>query len=259
MRDIFEDIYRHNPLDPMESARQGARPTLRKRFYQSAGVSEEGGVFHVVLDDRAVRTPARKPLAAPSRVLAEALAAEWEAQTDVIDPARMPLTRLANSIIDGVAGQEQPVSANILEYLGSDLLFYRADGPESLIERQAEIWDPLIGWARDTLGARFILAQGVVHVAQPDEAIAAARRTMPTDPWRLGAAHSVTTLTGSALLALALTSGAVAPDVVWQAAHVDEDHNMQTWGRDEQAMARREFRRKEFAAAAQILQLLPRA
>jgi chaperone required for assembly of F1-ATPase len=259
MRDIFEDIYKHNPLDPMESARQGARPALRKRFYHSAGVREEGGAFHVILDDRAVRTPARRPLAAPSRALAEALAAEWEAQTDVIDPARMPLTRLANSIIDGLAGQEQPVLEDILEYLGSDLLFYRADGPESLIERQAEIWDPLIVWARDSLKARFILAQGVVHVVQPEEAIAAARQAMPADPWRLGATHSVTTLTGSALLALALASGAVTPDVVWQAAHVDEDHNMQTWGRDEQAMARREFRHKEFAAAAQILQLLARA
>jgi chaperone required for assembly of F1-ATPase len=257
MRDIFEDIYKHNPLDPMESARQGARPTLRKRFYQSAGVKEEGGAFHVVLDDRAVRTPVRKPLAAPTHALAEALASEWEAQTDVIDPARMPLTRLANSIIDGVAGQEDAVAEDIFKYLGSDLLFYRADGPESLIERQAESWDPLIAWARDSLGARFILAQGIVHVAQPDEAIAAARAVMPADPWRLGAAHSVTTLTGSALLALALASGAVAPEAVWRAAHVDEDHNMQTWGRDEQAMARREFRAKEFDAAALILKLLP--
>lgn len=255
MRDIFEDIYKNNPLDPMESARQGARPTLRKRFYQAAGVKEEGGVFHVVLDDRAVRTPARKPLAAPTRALAEALASEWEAQTDVIDPARMPLTRLANSIIDGVTGQEERVALDILKYLGSDLLFYRADGPESLIERQAEIWDPVIDWARDSLGARFILAQGIVHVAQPDEAIAAARQAMPADAWRLGAAHSVTTLTGSALLALALNAGASAPDAVWRAAHVDEDHNMQTWGRDEQAMARREFRAKEFDAAARILAL----
>jgi chaperone required for assembly of F1-ATPase len=230
---------------------------LRKRFYQSAGVKEEGGAFHVVLDDRVVRTPARKLLAAPTHALAEALASEWEAQTDVIDPARMPLTRLANSIIDGVAGQEDAVAEDIFKYLGSDLLFYRADGPESLIERQAESWDPLIAWARDSLGARFILAQGIVHVAQPDEAIAAARAVMPADPWRLGAAHSVTTLTGSALLALALASGAVAPEAVWRAAHVDEDHNMQTWGRDEQAMARREFRAKEFDAAALILKLLP--
>lgn len=255
MRDIFEDAYKHNPLDPRESARQGARPDLRKRFYQSADVKEEDGAFHVVLDGKSVRTPARKPLAAPSRSLAEALAAEWQAQTDVIDPARMPLTRLANSIIDGIVGQEGAVADDILKYLGSDLLFYRAAGPDSLVEHQTELWDPVIAWARDRLGARFILAQGIMHVTQSDEAIAAARKAMPRDAWRLGAMHSVTTLTGSALLALALASGAFTAEAVWQAAHVDEDHNMQAWGRDEQAIARRDYRAKEFEAAAKVLHL----
>lgn len=255
MRDIFEDIYKNNPLDPMESARKAMRPDLRKRFFQSAGVKEEGGSFHVTLDDRTVRTPARKPLAAPTRALAEALAAEWDDQKDVIDPARMPLTRLCNSIIDGVSGQEAAVAEDICKYLGCDLLFYRADGPAGLIDRQAEIWDPLIAWAHDELGARFILAQGIVHVTQPEEAINAARKAMPKDAWRVGAMHSVTTLTGSALLAMALASRAITPDAVWRAAHVDEDFNMQTWGHDEQALARREFRAKDFKAAAQVLAL----
>jgi chaperone required for assembly of F1-ATPase len=258
MRDIFEDIYKNNPLDPMEAARKHARPQLRKRFYQTAGVTEEGGVFHVVLDGRAVRTPARKPLVAPVRELAEALAAEWQAQTDVIDPARMPLTRLANSIIDGVSGQENAVAEDVLKYLGSDLLFYRAEGPQSLVERQSENWDPLITWARNELCARFVLAQGVVHVAQPRDAIDAARRALPGDAWRIGAVHSVTTLTGSALLALALAADAASPHSVWRAAHVDEDYNMENWGRDEQAMARRDFRQAEFNAAALILRLLAR-
>ncbi len=256
MRDIFDDIYKNNPLDPMDSARKAMRPDLRKRFYETAGVKEEDGAFAVVLDGRTVRTPARKTLSTPSRALAEELAAEWQAQTDVVDPARMPLTRLCNSIIDGVDGQQQAVADDILKYLGCDLLFYRADGPESLIERQAELWDPLVAWAREALGARFILAQGVVHVAQPEDAIAAARKALPADHWRLGAMHSVTTLTGSALLALALASGAITPDAVWQVAHVDEDHNMQTWGSDEQAMLRRESRARDFTAAAKILQHL---
>lgn len=255
MRDIFEEIYRNNPLDPMESARRTMRPDLRKRFYEAAGVKEENGAFHVVLDERAVRTPARKPLAMPSRALAEALAAEWDAQRDVIDPARMPLTRLCNSIIDGVTQHKQAVADDVLKYLGSDLLFYRADGPESLIERQAAIWDPVVAWARDNLGARFILAQGVVHVAQPEEAIAAARKVLPDDVWRLGALHAITTLTGSALLALAQASGAMTPEAVWLAAHVDEDFNMETWGCDEQALARRDHRAKEFEAAARVLAL----
>lgn len=256
MRDIFEDIYKHNPLDPMESARQGARPGLRKRFYQSADVKEDGGAFSIVLDGKGIRTPGRKPLAAPSRALAEAIAAEWDAQKDVIDPARMPLTRLANSIIDGVDESKQAVADDIAKYLGTDLLFYRADGPDSLVERQAAAWDPVIAWARDTLGARFILAQGVVHVTQPDEAIAAARRAMPSDAWRLGAMHAITTLTGSALLALALASGAADADQVWRAAHVDEDFNADTWGCDHEALARRDNRTKDFAAAVQILALV---
>jgi chaperone required for assembly of F1-ATPase len=165
----------------------------------------------------------------------------------------MPLTRLANSIIDGVANTPDAVADDIAKYLGCDLLFYRAGGPESLIEKQAASWDPPVAWARDALGARFILAQGVVHVAQPDVAIVAARKALPSDAWRLGALHSITTLTGSALLALALVNGAMEADQVWRAAHVDEDFNMETWGRDDQVMARRDFRAKEFDAAAQVL------
>lgn len=256
MRDIFEDIYKSNPLDPMESARKAMRPDLRKRFFDHAGVTECESGFLVVLDERSVRTPARKQLAVPSRALAEAIAAEWQAQTDVIDPARMPLTRLVNSIIDGVESAKPAVAVDILKYLGCDLLFYRADGPEGLIERQSAAWDPFIVWARNALNAHFILAQGVVHVAQPEEAIMAARKVMPSDAWRLGALHAITTLTGSALLALALAAGAATPADVWRAAHVDEDFNMETWGRDEQALARRGYRSKEFEAACAILRLV---
>lgn len=256
MRDIFEDIYKNNPLDPIESARKAMRPDLRKRFFDHAGVKEAESGFLVVLDERPVRTPARKQLAVPSRALADAIAAEWQAQTDVIDPARMPLTRLANSIVDGVESAKQAVADDILKYLGCDLLFYRADGPEGLIERQSLAWDPFIVWARNALNAHFILAQGVVHVAQPDEAIQAVRTILPADAWRLGALHSITTLTGSALLALALAAGAATPANVWRAAHVDEDFNMETWGHDEQALARREYRSQEFEAACAVLRLV---
>ena len=134
-----------------------------------------------------MRTPARRALAAPTRALAEAIAAEWNAQTDVIDPARMPLTRLANAVIDAVADKPAPVADEIAKYLGSDLLCYRADAPAGLVERQARAWDPVLAWARDQFGARFVLAQGVVHVAQPREAIAAVRAAIPAEPWRLGA------------------------------------------------------------------------
>jgi len=254
MRDIFEDVYKNSPRDATEAARRTMRPDLRKRFYQTADVREEDGAFCVVLDGRIVKTPARRTLAAPTRALAEALAAEWQAQADVIDPARMPLTRLANSIIDGVADSASAVMEDVLKYFDSDLLFYRADGPERLVKCQSAAWDPLLSWARDALGARFMLAQGIVHVTQPEDAVAAMRRAMPADPWRLGALHAITTLTGSGLLALALANGAIAPDAAWNAAHVDEDFNMETWGRDEMALERRNDRAREFGAAMRILE-----
>jgi chaperone required for assembly of F1-ATPase len=255
MRDIFDEIFKGEPLDPMELARRSVRRTLRKRFYENATVAREGELFSVTLDGKPVRTPARRPLAAPSRQLAQAIADEWQAQTDVIDPAHMPLTRLANSIIDGVADNPDEVRDEIVKYLGSDLLFYRADGPEGLTERQAAAWDPIVRWAADKLGARFIMVEGVVFAAQPEEAIAAAARVIPADPWRLGAVHSMMTLTGSALLALAFAEGAINADAVWKAAHVDEDWQMEQWGRDTLAVERRAHREAEMKAAATVLQL----
>jgi chaperone required for assembly of F1-ATPase len=251
MRDVFEEIFANQPLDPTEAARRGMRPQLRKRFYQRATV-EDGAI---VLDAKPVRTPARGVLAAPTRSLAEAIAAEWEAQCDVIDPARMPLTRLANAIIDGVSVSQGAVAQEVVAYLGSDLLFYRAEAPPGLVRRQAQHWDPILAWARDALGARFVLAEGVMHVAQPDHAIAAARAAMPQDPWRLGAVNAITTLTGSALLALALAHGRLSAEQAWDAAHVDDDWNMAQWGRDELALERRAYRFAEMQAAATVLAL----
>lgn len=255
MREIFEDIVKHQPLDPMESARQGGRPKLRKRFYANAEAKAGPEGVQVVLDGKPVRTPARRLLGAPAPALAEAIAAEWQAQGDVVDPAAMPLTRLANAILDGVTDKPAAVAAEIEKYLGSDLLLYRAETPEGLIAAQARHWDPVIEWARDTLGARFILAQGVTFVSQPDGAVAAAARMIPSDPWKLGALGSITTLTGSALLALALDAGRLTVDQAWTAAQVDEDWSTTTWGRDELALERRALREIEMRAAAKVLAL----
>ena len=259
MREIFTEIFENQPLDPTEAARRAVRSRLRKRFYKDVSVGENNDVL---LDGKPVMTPARKPLAAPTRALAQALAAEWDAQKDEIDPARMPLTRLANAVIDAVAAKQHAVLAEMENYLGSDLVFYRAETPVGLIEKQAEHWDPVLEWARQKLGARFVLAQGVVHVRQPDEAIAAARAAMPSDAksvkdiWRLGAMSAITSLTGSALLALALAHHAIAAEAAWAAAHVDEDWQMSQWGRDELALARRDFRYAEMQAAAKVFALL---
>ncbi|MBV8838985.1 MAG: ATPase [Alphaproteobacteria bacterium] len=263
MREILQDFFGNEPLDPTEAARRNMRPALRKRFYEHAHVGESAP-FAILLDGRPVKTPAGNALALPSRALAEALAAEWEAQRERIDPAAMPLTRLSNSIIDGVVPTPHspsrtgvnalsPVADEVAKYLGSDLVFYRADTPEGLVAKQAAHWDPLLDWAREALGARFVLGAGVMYVAQPDHAIAAARAAIPSDPWRLGAVNVITTLTGSALIALAVEQGRLSVEAAWVAAHVDEDWNMSLWGRDEIALARRAKRLAEMQAAATVL------
>jgi len=253
MRDLFDAP---PPDDPITAARRNTRPALRRRFYEAAGVQEAGGSHCVTLDGRPVPTPARRMLAAPTQALARAIADEWQAQREAVDPATMPLTRLANAIIDGVADAPVPVATEIEKYLASDLLFYRASAPQRLRERQAVLWDPILAWARDAFGADFKLGEGVIHVAQPEAALRAAAAAMPRDSWRIGALHAVTTLTGSALIALALLRGALTVDAAWQAAHIDEDWNMEQWGKDELALERRAFRLAEFRAAAMVLQSL---
>src|SRR5208282_600950 len=256
MRDMFENS---SPPNPVEAVRRATRPVRRRRFYGKAGTAPAAEGFAVRLDDKPVRTPAGRILAAPKPALADAIAAEWDAQRDIIDPATMPLTRLANVIIDGVSDRPGPVAAEIQKYLGTDLVCYRAGGaaaPLGLVERQARHWDPIVAWARDALGAHFNLGEGVIHVVQPAAALAAARAAIPDDPWRLGAVHTVTTLTGSALIALALLRARLTAEEAWQAAHVDEDWNMEQWGSDEIAFARRAFHFTEFAAAASVLRSL---
>lgn len=252
MRELFEEGFGRS-VDPSEAAAGGGRPALRKRFYKNAGVQPAEGGFAVALDGRLVRTPARRPLVAPQQSVADAIAAEWHAQTDVIDPAKMPLTRLANSIIDGVADRADEVAADIAKYFGSDLLFYRAEHPEGLVARQAQHWDPVVTWMADEHGARFVLAAGIVHVEQPRHALDAARAALPSDAWSLGALHVATTLTGSALLALALARGRLDVAQVFAAANLDEDWNFERWGGEDAVAERRAARLADIEAAAVVL------
>lgn len=256
MREIFTEIFENQSLDPTEAAQRAVRPRRRKRFFKRVQTSDAsaGGVA-ILLDGKLVLTPARRKFVAPTQALAEAIAAEWDAQADFIDPARMPLTRLSNAVIDAVADAPDPVAEEIAKYLGSDLLLYRADAPAGLALKQSQAWDPVLAWARETFGARFALTEGLVHVPQPDEAITAARAAIPAEPWRLAAVSSITSLTGSALLALALAYSALEPDAAWSAAHVDEDWQMSQWGHDELALERRAYRGGEFQAAMTVLKL----
>jgi chaperone required for assembly of F1-ATPase len=241
----------------MQAAQRLMRPELPKRFYKSAEAVREGQGFAVMLDGRPVRTPAKNMLVVPAEGLALAISEEWNAQSEVIDPATMPLTRLVNSAIDGVAREPDAVRAEIVKYAGSDLLCYRAEEPDKLVARQSAAWDPVVDWAGDVLGARFVLARGIVFTAQPEDTLAAiGPRLAHLDIFRLAAANVVTTLTGSALLAFALLEGRVSAEEAWSAAPVDEDWNIELWGADEEATERRARRYEEMQAAARVITLL---
>ncbi|MEX0347107.1 MAG: ATP12 family chaperone protein [Rhizobiaceae bacterium] len=256
MRDILNDAEKAARESPEALAQKHSKPALPKRFYKQAmaGPVEAGG-FGVLLDGRPVRTPAKSILAMPTEAGARLISEEFDAQTDVIDPAKMPVTRLANTAIDGVANDPQSVFEDILRFAASDLLFYRAGSPERLIELQAEAWDPVLDLIRDNYGAQFVLAEGVMHVEQPRTAIAAIGAALrPHEhPDALASIHSMTALMGSALLALSVANSHISADRAWSAAHVDEDWNISQWGEDSEAAKRRAFRHADMTAAVALL------
>jgi chaperone required for assembly of F1-ATPase len=256
MRELFDDIAGQSEANPVEAARRSSRAVQRKRFYADAGVGEADGGYTVTLDGKPTKTPSGRTVIVPARALAEMIAAEWNAQGEFIEPLTMPLTRFANSVVQGVVDQAEAVRDDVAKYFASDLLFYRAGHPEGLVAREATHWDPVLFWARDALGAHFMLAEGVMHVRQPDAAIAAARGALPGDPWMIAALHVITGLTGSALLALALFHGVINPDQVWAAAHVDEDWNVEKWGVDDEVAARKAAKLVDFNAVAAALKEL---
>lgn len=254
-----------NPLqDPVERARAQMKQPLPKKFFSKAAVAPadpQTGQFAVHLDGRPLRTPARKLLAVSHGNLAEVIAQEWDRQVDRIDPASMPVTRLVNIALDAVADRPGPVRDEIVSYAGTDMLCYRAAEPEGLVSRQRRIWDPVMDWAAKRFSARFVLSEGIMHVEQPHEAMAAINAALAPfddDPLRMAALNLATTLTGSAILALALGYRAMAADDIWTAAHLDEDWNIERWGEDDEAMARRTLRYRDFMASDTVLGLLAR-
>jgi chaperone required for assembly of F1-ATPase len=255
MRDIFLDLNEQlSHPDPVRRAQIQMKAPLPKRFYKDVSVGETAGEHSILLDGRPVKTPAKRSLTLPTRAAAELVAAEWDAQKEVIDPVKMPLTRLVNSALDGVAAELDAVFDDIVNYAGTDLLCYRADTPGSLVDAQAAKWDPVLYWAAEELGARFILAQGVIHQEQPQPAVAAFREALRKHrtPLALAALHTITTLTGSALLALAFAEGRLDAEQAWHAAHADEDWNIEQWGSDAEAEGRRAARWADMKAASDL-------
>jgi chaperone required for assembly of F1-ATPase len=272
-------------IDRGKSVRQAKIPgkeslvrQLPKRFYKSVSVkvrpsppshdavkrspaqrraSNRDFAFLILLDGRIAKTRSKQEFALPTSALAERVAAEWKHQGECIDPETMPLTKLSMAAIDAVLGREAAIAAEIVNYAGSDMLCYRAEGPRQLLEHQRNVWDPILAWAGEELGAHFILAGGVMPVKQPAPAIGSIARAIDgLDAFRLAAMHVMTTLTGSALLALAVQRGRLSVETAWSAANIDEDWQIVQWGEDAEAMARRARHWREMQAAGQLLCLV---
>jgi chaperone required for assembly of F1-ATPase len=219
-------------------------------------VAEREGGFLVELDGRPLKTPARKDFILPTLALGEAAAAEWSAQAKTIIIATMPLTKLANTAIDGVIGREAEVAGDITRYAASDLICYRAPFPPGLAAKQAAAWDPILAWMEETFGASFLIAYGVGYLEQPPASIAIIRGVIESyGPFQLAALHVMTSLTGSALLALAHAQGRLNSGQAWAAAHIDEDWQAGQWGEDFEARQRRDKRFQEFEAASRFFRL----
>ena len=228
-----------------------------KRFYKAAATLPTPEGWEIRLDERPLRTPARQPLLLPTASLADAVAQEWRAQGDRIDPRTMPLTGLANAAIDRIA-PDPAAFANSLAIFGeSDLLCYRAEGPEPLVRLEAEAWDPLLEWARRRYDVEFVIITGVIHRPQPPRTVEQlGRALLARDPFRLAALSPLITISASLVIGLALDEGAIDLETAWAAAIVDEAWQAQQWGEDADATARLELRRLEFEGAYRLLGLL---
>lgn len=227
-----------------------------KRFYEHVAIIPVDDGLSIQLDGKLVRTPARALLAVPTQALADGIADEWRAQDGDIDPAAMPMTGLANAAIDHIIPNKANFAAGIARYGESDLLCYRADGPDSLIARQAAAWNPLLDWARARYDVAFAVTQGILPVAQPDETLARLDAVVAAlDPFTLAGLSALVTLSGSLVCGLAIVEGGHDPAAIWRAADIDEAWQVEQWGEDAEAATRTERRATEFATAARFCAL----
>ena len=228
-----------------------------KRFWKTATTVPQDGGRGIALDGRPVRTPARAPLVVPSERLAEAIAAEWNAQGSDIDPAAMPMTGIANAAIDLATGDRAAFAETIAAYAQTDLLCYRDDRDAALQGEQAAAWNPLLAWAEARHGIEFALAQGVLPIDQPAATVAALREAVHAlDPFRLAPLSPLVTIGGSLVAGLALVENAFAADMLWEAVSLDELYQERRWGADSEAQKARARRAADWGNAARFLRLL---
>lgn len=228
-----------------------------KRFWKEARATRQDGGWGIALDGRAVRTPARAPLLVASEALATAIADEWAAQGETIDPAAMPLTGLANAAVDLAAPDPAAFAEPIAAYAASDLLCYRDDRDTALQVEQAAAWNPLLAWAEARHGIEFTLAQGVLPVDQPAATVATLTGAVRAlDPFRLAALAPLVTIGGSLVAGLALAEGAFDAAALWEAVSLDELYQERRWGADSEAQQARARREADWHHAARFLTLL---
>lgn len=228
----------------------------QRRFWTRADVEDRADGFSVLLDGRPVKTPARAALLLPTRAMAQAVAAEWDAQEETIDPFAMPVTRAANAAIDKVAPQHAEVAAMIAAYGETDLLCHRAEAPEALARRQAEAWDPLLDWAANALGAPLMPTIGVMPRPQPHESLARlADEVAGRTPFELTALHDLVSLSGSLVIGLAAIHDQATPEALWQLSRIDETWQEELWGTDAEAAEHGAARRRDFLNARRFFDL----
>jgi chaperone required for assembly of F1-ATPase len=231
-----------------------------RRVYRTVAVVPRPCGYGIALDDRPVSTPAARPLIVPSRALADAIAAEWQAQGDKVVPATMPMQQLANGVVDRIAPEAARIVDLLVAYAETDLLCHWAEGPDALVQRQRRHWQPLLDWSATDLDAPLRPVAGIMAQRQPDAALAALRTVVAAlEPFALGALNVLTTGTGSLLIGLAVVRGRLSLEEAWQAAQVDEAYQAEQWGEDEEATARRAAIRADLAAAVRFLQLAAQA
>ncbi|MEE2809621.1 MAG: ATP12 family protein [Pseudomonadota bacterium] len=228
----------------------------KKKFWKDATVAETQAGFAVLLDGRGLKTPAKTPVVAPTKAIADAIAVEWDAQVEEIDPLSMPVTRWANAALDKVALQHAEVADMLAEYGGTDLLCYRADNPRELAQRQAELWDPILDWAADTLDARLIPVQGVMFQSQDANTLERLRlRTHRFSNFELAAFHDLVSLSGSLILGFAAVEKLRPNEELWSLSRLDERWQEEQWGRDDEAHELAEIKKAAFLQAQKNFEL----
>ena len=228
-----------------------------KRFWTAVTIGEGGGGWSVMLDGRPIKTPARLPLAVPTQALALAIAEEWSALGDTVDPRALPLTGIANAALDRVAPSKQSFADGLARYAEADLACYRADGPESLVRRQEEEWDRLLSWARRRYDVDFVITAGLMHVEQPHATVERLSHALAVlDPFQLAGLSPIVTIGGSLIAALGVLEKAVPPDEAWNAVSLDEQWQLERWGADAEAETALQNKRCDFLSGTRFLELL---